>query len=150
MRNKKFVECSKCGKYIPIDELANHSKWHSEQESSIDENNTKNLKIVKILEKSRLRRIRIKIEVMTHYGNGKCACVKCGFSDIIALTVDHVNGNGSNHRKENKYVRGNHIYEWLKKNKFPLNYQTLCMNCQLIKRQENHEYTNKHIKEKPK
>lgn len=85
------------------------------------------------------RRIKVKLEVLTHYGNGKCACVKCGFSNAIALTIDHINGDGAIHRKENRYVRGNHVYEWLKKNNFPLGYQTLCMNCQFIKRSENNE-----------
>jgi hypothetical protein len=58
------------------------------------------------------------------------------------LSIDHINGNGSEHRKNNKKIRGNHIYEWLKKNKFPIGYQTLCMNCQLIKRHGNKEYYN--------
>lgn len=89
---------------------------------------------------SKKRRILIKTEVLTHYGNNECKCVKCGFGDIRALSIDHINGNGAEHRKENKNVRGNHVYEWLRKNKFPEGYQTLCMNCQLIKRQENQEY----------
>jgi hypothetical protein len=94
---------------------------------------------VKIAKYSSDRRIKIKTEVLTYYGNGKCACVKCGFDDIRALSIDHINGNGSEHRKENRYVRGNHVYEWLKQNKFPDGYQTLCMNCNFIKRIENNE-----------
>jgi hypothetical protein len=89
------------------------------------------------------RRIKIKTEVITHYGNGECSCVRCGFSDIRALTIDHINGNGKEHRSNNKYVNGNHVYEWLKKNGFPEGYQTLCMNCQYIKRSENHECSGK-------
>ena len=90
------------------------------------------------------RRIRIKLAVMSHYGNGQCKCVKCGFDDIRALSIDHVNGDGADHRRNNKYTRGNHMYEWLIKNNFPNGFQTLCMNCQLIKRQENKEfYINK-------
>jgi hypothetical protein len=76
------------------------------------------------------RRAKVKNEVLTYYGNERCACVRCGFTDLRALTIDHINGNGADHRKENRYVRGNHVYEW---------YQTLCMNCQMIKRSENHE-----------
>jgi hypothetical protein len=89
---------------------------------------------------SKNKRLEIKIKVMTHYGNGECKCVKCGFDDIRALSIDHINGNGNKERKENKYMRGNHVYDWLKKNNYPLGYQTLCMNCQLIKRVENQEY----------
>jgi hypothetical protein len=89
------------------------------------------------------KRLEIKTEVITHYGNGECKCIRCGFTDIRALSIDHINGNGNQHRKENQYLRGNHVYEWLKKNQFPQGYQTLCMNCQLIKRNENQEYRYK-------
>lgn len=85
------------------------------------------------------RKIKIKTDVLTHYGDGKCTCIKCGFSNIVALTIDHMNGNGAEHRKENRYVRGSHVYEWLRKNNFPDGYQTLCMNCNFIKRYENNE-----------
>jgi ribosomal protein L36 len=93
----------------------------------------------RIKSRTRTRSKNIKIEVITHYGNGKCACVKCGFSDIRALTIDHIIGNGNDHRKTND-IRGDHIYQWLRKNNMPKGYQTLCMNCQLIKRLENKEY----------
>lgn len=92
---------------------------------------------------SKNKRLEIKTEVITHYGNGECKCIRCGFADIRALSIDHINGNGNQHRKENQYLRGNHVYEWLRKNKFPEGYQTLCMNCQLIKRSENQEYRYK-------
>ena len=32
MVTPKFIECSKCGKMIPKEELAEHSKWHSEHD----------------------------------------------------------------------------------------------------------------------
>jgi hypothetical protein len=82
-------------------------------------------------------KLRIKTEVLTHYGNGKCACVKCGFSDIRALSIDHINGNGSQER--NKKVRV-FCYNWLRSNNYPDGYQTLCMNCQFIKRIEQGEH----------
>jgi serine/threonine protein phosphatase PrpC len=98
--------------------------------------------------------LRIKREVLTHYGNGKCVCVKCGFSDIRSLSIDHINGNGNKHRaevvrttaKEKGTVNGGggiRFYRWLIKNNLPEGYQTLCMNCQFIKRDENCELNGK-------
>jgi len=78
-----------------------------------------------------------KLVVLTHYGkDGKCVCVKCGFSDIRALSIDHVNGGGRAHIRSINA----HIYAWLIRNKFPEGFQTLCMNCQWIKRHDNKEF----------
>lgn len=86
-------------------------------------------------------RARVKGLVITHYGNGNMACVRCGFGDVRALTIDHINGGGSEHIKQLKMQRGgSHFYKWLIKSDYPVGYQTLCMNCQLIKRFENNEW----------
>ncbi len=79
------------------------------------------------------RSLEVKTEVITHYGNGKCACVNCGFKDIRALSIDHINGGGNQERKRFN-ISGKGMYYWLKKNNLPIGYQTLCMNCQFIKR----------------
>lgn len=79
-----------------------------------------------------------KIRVILHYSpEGKC--VRCGFSDMRALSMDHIKGRGAQH------IRKIHIplYSWLIKNNFPEGFQVLCMNCQWIKRFENHE-ANQH------
>ena len=78
------------------------------------------------------RLFAMKIQALTHYGNGKLACVRCGYSDVRALTIDHING-----RKAVGHPRnwgGSALYRWLIKHDFPKGYQTLCMNCQWIKR----------------
>ena len=77
-----------------------------------------------------------KRKVLTHYGNGKLACTKCGYNDIRALSIDHINGKGSEHRDSIKHAN---VYVWLVKNGYPEGYQTLCMRCQWIKRDENKE-----------
>lgn len=80
-----------------------------------------------------------KVDVLKYYGNGECACVNCGFNDIRALSLDHINGGGRKHFRE---LGGGGItfYIWLKENDCPEGYQTLCMNCQYIKRVANNEY----------
>lgn len=79
----------------------------------------------------------LKVEILTHYGNGRCSCVKCGYNNILALSIDHINGDGKQHRQM-KGV-GSKFYRWLKNNNFPMGFQTLCMNCQRIKMIENNE-----------
>lgn len=92
---------------------------------------------VQIREYDRIHKLESKKVALSHYGNGKLECVKCGFTDIRALTIDHMNGRGSEHRKE---IRIHNIYQWLIDNNFPEGFQTLCMNCQWIKMNENMEY----------
>ena len=65
-------------------------------------------------------------------------CIKCGFSDIRALQVDHINGGGMKElRKGNGSGYFNKIIRSIstKENK----YQLLCANCNWIKRFENNE-----------
>lgn len=67
----------------------------------------------------------LKKKVITHYG-GKCAC--CGEENISFLTIDHINGKGSSHRRQIG-GGGTVIYRWLNKNHYPKEYQVLCFNC---------------------
>ena len=81
-------------------------------------------------------RDRLKVETLTHYGNGKLACVKCGFDDIRGLTLDHVQPIG----QQTKRVVGLNFYRILQLLNYPTGYQTLCANCQLIKMFEGNEW----------
>lgn len=79
-----------------------------------------------------------KRRVLTHYGNGECACVKCGFNDIRALSIDHIDkDSGPRIRSSSRF------YKWLEDNDYPKGFQTLCMNCQFIKRDEDMELFSK-------
>lgn len=86
-----------------------------------------------------------KLRVLEHYGGGKVACIKCGEARIACLSIDHINGGGSKHKESirtdarAKGISGSAFYGWLIAQNFPGGYQTLCMNCQFIKRMENHE-----------
>jgi hypothetical protein len=97
--------------------------WHKEWR---DKN--KATRLIKNREKTKV----LKLKTLTYYGNGTCACVKCGFDNIDALSIDHVNGGGGQHRKNITSV----FYQWLKQQNYPDGYQTLCMNCQWIKRKQ--------------
>lgn len=80
----------------------------------------------------------LKEKVYNHYSGGNIKCAKCGFTDIRALSVDHINGNGSKHRQK---IGHGDTYRWLVNNNFPIGFQILCMNCQFIKKSENKECT---------
>lgn len=71
-------------------------------------------------------------EVIYWYSNGLMECSSCGEKHIEFLCVDHINNNGSVHRKE-MGSGGNRIYKYLIKNNFPDGYQILCNNCNYLK-----------------
>lgn len=62
--------------------------------------------------------------VFGHYGRA-CAC--CGTTE--RLTIDHVNGDGAEHRAAMRNRGGGHTYHWLVVNGFPSGFQTLCWPC---------------------
>ena len=79
-------------------------------------------------------RIDIKLETLTHYGNGRLACMMCGESRLACLSLDHIDGSGCQERKRFGSSRyGYKFYLYLKKSNYPKGYQTLCMNCQFVK-----------------
>lgn len=69
---------------------------------------------------------RTKREIIDTYG-GVCAC--CGEENIGFLTIDHVNNDGAEHRREIGNRGGNAFYLWLRKNDYPDGFQVLCWNC---------------------
>ncbi len=69
-------------------------------------------------------RVATRIEVIKHYG-GKCVC--CDESNLGFLTIDHINGGGTQHRKE--LGGGTAFYLWLLRHNFPPGYQVMCYNC---------------------
>jgi len=87
-----------------------------------------------------LKRKQLRIEVLAYYGGGKLACVKCGFSDYRALTFDHIEGGGKEAERQRK---GTNLAPWLKRRGYPEGIQTLCMNCQFIKKLESKEQNRK-------
>lgn len=74
---------------------------------------------------------RRKEKVFAHYGK---QCAICGFSDMRALSIDHVNQDGAKHTNGGgkTRLRGQLLYRWLVVNNFPDGFRTLCGNCQSI------------------
>ena len=81
----------------------------------------------------------LKREVLTHYSPSSilnCCWVGCSVSDLDMLTLDHVNNDGYKHQRPGRKTRlcGRELYRWVKAQKYPKSFQTLCWNHQWKKR----------------
>jgi len=86
-------------------------------------------------EKTNKSNLLDKIKTFELLGN---KCVRCGFSDIRALQIDHINGGGKRELSSEGFTRRNYhkiVRESVlnKVNK----YQLLCANCNWIRRHED-------------
>lgn len=85
------------------------------------------------LEYKRKLRVARKIEVLSHYSGGDPVCDCCGETELAFLTLDHINGDGAKHRRENfgsnKSAGTSYVYGWIKRNGFPPIFKVLCFNC---------------------
>lgn len=77
------------------------------------------------LGKARERHKKLRLDAFAHYGT-KCTC--CGETAYEFLTIDHINNDGSAHRKAIGHG-GAAIYRWLKANNYPSGFRVLCHNC---------------------
>jgi hypothetical protein len=71
-------------------------------------------------------RKRLRETALAAYGDC-CAC--CEEKEPIFLTIDHINNDGAEHRREIGSVGGRSFYSWLRKNNYPEGFQVLCWNC---------------------
>lgn len=95
---------------------ASYRKWVEKNRNQIKENHKR-------------WREKIRHQVIEHYSNGKMVCACCGENQYEFLTIDHLDGNGRQHRNKIHYP----LYHWLVKNNFPSGFQVLCYNCNCAK-----------------
>lgn len=73
---------------------------------------------------------KLRLEVINHYSVGTNRCRCCGETNVDVLCINHLKGNGNEHRLEaTGDPKGRHFYRWLKKNNFPDGFNVLCRNC---------------------
>jgi len=72
---------------------------------------------------------KIRQEAINAYG-GKCEC--CGENRYEFLAFDHIDGSGTQQRKQLGY-RATSMHKWLRKNNYPKGtIRILCHNCNLV------------------
>jgi hypothetical protein len=76
----------------------------------------------------------IKMDALNAYGGPKCVC--CGETLFEGLAIDHIAGDGAEHRRKTKTTSG--MYHWLKKNGYPPGFQVLCATCNVAKGTGDH------------
>ena len=108
--------CSKCGVVKPLEDF-----YKSKDSSDGHISSCRTCEHDRSNKKYR----RLRALVFEQYG-AACAC--CGESEFDFLTIDHINNDGYLHRRVG-INGGVALYQWLKNNKFPPEYQVLCMNC---------------------
>lgn len=81
---------------------------------------------VRCIEVREKRLNHIKDVVFEHYGGWHCAC--CGEDERAFLTIDHMNNDGAEDRR-NGLGAGSKFYQWLFANDMPDGFQVLCRNC---------------------
>ena len=72
-----------------------------------------------------------KRQIFQRYGGDKCKV--CGEVDVRALVLDHIDGNGNKHRKDNNIKGFDDMFKWVCKNNYPPLFQVLCWNCNALK-----------------
>lgn len=80
------------------------------------------------------RKLKDKTAAFNRYGTN---CAYCHDDRQLFLTIDHINNDGAEHRRQQRSGnnQGHDIYAWLRKHHYPEGFQTLCYNCNCVKSQ---------------
>jgi hypothetical protein len=81
-------------------------------------------------DKMRKWRLKLKQRAVNALG-GKCVC--CGETELLFLTLDHVNEDGGTHRKSDDRARSTKLWQQMLSGECNYEMQVLCANCHLAK-----------------
>lgn len=118
------ITCKRCHRTLPRDQY--YKKWANRGDTR--HNICKDCSRIALCESKKKYERRTRIEALTHYGGNPPACACCGENRIEFLTIDHIHGGGSKHRRELGNA-GTRIARWLKKAGYPDGFRVLCYNC---------------------
>lgn len=118
----KTIICKRCGKELPI------SAFYIKDGVKTRHNSCKNCMKPIFCKARKERNIRDKKNAIEHYGGvpPKCAC--CGERHVEFLTIDHIHGGGTKHRRQLVHGSGA-TYRWLRDQNWPSGFRVLCINC---------------------
>lgn len=111
-----------------------YEEWKKKQREQMKKYRKEHPEIVKKRSKQQLKKLhKRRLLCLEHYGGKPPKCAICGYDDVRALTIDHINGGGTQHRRKIKRW-GTSFSGWLVKNNFPEGFQVLCRNCNWVNR----------------
>lgn len=116
-------ECSKCHQVKPRESFYPQTRSPSKLSSRCKECHNEECK--DLLRRERLKALQHYAQANTPY----CRC--CGEMTYEFLSLDHIHGNGGQHRKQCR--AGSAFYRWLRMDGYPEGYQVLCYNCNTAK-----------------
>jgi len=130
----KTKKCTKCHRSIKEEDFGSNRFWCRQcrteatkdwRKRHLEEVNRKARERYARQDDPPCKRYRreLRESVLRHYGN-RCAC--CGEARVEFLCVDHINGGGTQHRKQ---LGRKSVYAWIKQNGFPVGFRVLCWNC---------------------
>ena len=120
------------------------NKYYAKNKDKLNKGRRERMKLaykknpIIFLERCQRYRDDLKKQTLSYYSKtNEPICGMCGFKDIRALCLDHINNDGNKDRVnimgKNYAGSGSRFYVKLRKMGYPKGYQTLCSNCNLIK-----------------
>lgn len=104
-------------------------RWHAQKRAASFRYNEAHRQ--ELRDKNNAKRERLRAEALAAYGE-RCACPGCHVVHAELLTIDHINGDGAEHRRS--LGRGTRdFYGWLKRQGYPPEFQALCGSCNIAK-----------------
>lgn len=116
-------QCRRCLRTLPF--TSDHFPTHNKHKYGLDTRCRSCTNDAAKLGQKRYKQ-KLRRDLFTHYGNGLIACACCGEKHEEFLTIDHVNGGGSEERRKQTQ---NGILSRLRREGYPPGYRILCMNC---------------------
>src|ERR1700722_13107874 len=123
--------CRKCQNQLNLENWAPSNQKRKSYICKLCESIDKKIKYLKNpsihIDRARKNRKNTRFVVLNYYGS---KCQLCGENNLNLLSLDHIDGNGRQHRKEvlGGVDSGTGFYKWVLNNK-PDNIRLLCYNC---------------------
>lgn len=71
----------------------------------------------------------LRLQILKVYSPDGPCCACCGESILEFLAIDHIDGKGSEHRRQLGVRGGYKFYKWIVDNNYPPGFRILCHNC---------------------
>lgn len=130
--------CHFCAIQLSLD---NQFNFHIQANISICKTCSKQVKNNTMADWDKNRVLEIRRKLIEAYGK---KCKMCNEDKWCFLSIDHINNNGAQERKE---LPGIKLYRNIIANNFPNTYQLLCYNCNCGIKQLDPQYTNQLVEQ---